>query len=437
VDLEGYFMKRTTNPINNIFIESDSLYNSSLFISIILFSLTLIIAWQYIYISFVDNAFYIRLAQGLSVNKPFSGRICYPTIARLLHLYCKLSLNHAFLIANSIGLIILIYTVTAIIKSISYYVAIAIPLLFTPLIIRSFALVFLPDLFYAGLTGLFFYLIYRSYFWPSLVVLLLTYLTRENALFLCLSVAALGLYKSKFRWAVAGILVLIIGIVITSWVGRHGLPQEYQMNFLLYLALKIPKNFLYNIFGVLIWTNVYPDVGRPYFLIALPAWLPLGKLHTIGLTPFQPLVTLNSVMLLLTTFGVAPSLLVLELVKHGKRIFSEERFWLQVAIIYGVSSFLIGIAVSYDVMRLIGYAWPAFWLAVPALLLRYSNLSLSSVAQLFGYQVLACWLPWIMGIPWFQDKVFMDSPMPFFMVIFGAIILHYLALRTVNRRQVV
>lgn len=423
----------TSHTINNTSFQA--LLNSPLLISILISSVIIIFAWQYIYVKHVDSLFYIMLAKGAAVKKPFSGRIVYPAVAYSIERLSGLSLSHSFILANTLGLAFLTLTVTVIIKNITSYAVCAIPLLLTPFLIRSFSLVFLPDLFSAGLTGLFFYLLYRAYFWPSLVILLLVYLTRENAIFLCLSLAAVGLYKYRLRWAVAGTLVLVAGIVITSLAARHGLPQEYNMNFLIYLALKVPKNFLYNVCGILIWTNVYPDVGHPYLLIALPAWLPLGKLHTIGITPMQPLVSLNTLMLLLTTFGVAPSLLGLELGKHWKQIFSENQFWLQVAIIYGVSSFLIGIAVSYDVMRLIGFTWPAFWLAVPVLLLRYSTFSLGSLGQLLGYHVFACWLPWIMRIPWFVDKVTMDSPMPFLVVIFGSIILHLLAVRTMNRSQ--
>jgi hypothetical protein len=425
-------MKGRTGLFNNISPEIRPLFDSAIFISLVIFSLILTIAWKYIYISHIDSIFYNMLSQGLPVKKPFSGRFFYPAIARLLHGYCGLSLDQSFVLANTFGIIMLTLTVTSLLRSITSYAAIAIPILVTPFLMRSFSLVFLPDLFSAGVTGLFFYLLYRSYFWPSLAVLLLIYLTRENAIFLCLSLAAMGLYKYRLRWAVGGIIVLVMGIIITSWAGRHGLPQEYQMNFLLYLALKLPKNLLYNLFGVLMWTNVYPDVGHPYFLIALPGWLPLGKLHTIGITPIQPLVTLNTIMLLLTTFGIAPSLLGFQLTKHWKTIFSENQFWLQVAVIYGVSSFLIGIAVSYDVMRLIGYAWPAFWLAVPALLIRYPTLSPSSIVQLLGYHVFVCWLPQIMRIPWFVDKVSMDSSMPFLVVILGSIILHFLAVRAIN-----
>jgi hypothetical protein len=427
-------MRNEASPTINT-IPFRGLLNSSIVISILITFGIILLAWQYIYMPHVDSVFYKMLSMGEPVKKPFSGRIFYPAVAHIIQRLSGLSLNHSFLLANTLGLTLLIFTVTVIIKDITSYAACAIPLLLTPFLIRAFSLVFLPDLLSAGLTGLFFYLLYRDYFWPSLVVLLLVYLTRENAIFLCLSLAAVGLYKYRLRWAVAGSVVLVAGMVITSMAARHGLPQEYNMNFLLYLALKVPKNFLYNVLGILIWTNVYPDVGHPYLLIALPTWLPLGKLHTIGLTPMQPLVPLNTLMLLLTTFGVAPSLLGLELGKHWKQILAENPFWLQVAIIYGVSSFLIGVAVSYDVTRLIGYAFPVFWLAVPALLLRYATFSPGSLAQLLGCHVAAGWLPWIMQIPWFVAKVTMDSPMPFLVVIFGSIILHFLAARTINRQE--
>jgi hypothetical protein len=391
-----------------------------------------VLAWKDIYVSHVDNEHYIGVSKGMQVIKPFCQRIIYPKLAHITHKISGLKLDQSFAIWNSIALILLIFTVTVIIKSITSYAAIAIPILLTPFLIRSYSLVFLPDLFSAGLTGLFFYLIYRSYFWPSLLVLLLVYLTRENAIFLCLSLAVIGFYKHRPRWTVAGLAVLLTAIVITSFAGRQGLPQPYEMNQLVFYALKIPKNFVYNVFGVLIWTNVYADVGHPYLMIALPGWLPLGKLHTIGLTSMQPLVPLNNIMLLLTTFGVAPSLLTVALVKNWRQIFSKGQFWLLVAIIYGLIAFIMGIMVSYDVIRLIGYAWPAFWLAVPCLFKRYANLNRNSLLQVLFFNVVICWLPWVMQIPWFVDKVTMDSAMPFLVVIFISILIHAYVVRMVS-----
>jgi hypothetical protein len=410
--------------------------NSALLVSLIIFFATLLLAWNDIYISHVDNAHYIQVANGEQAVKPFSQRIIFPKLAYIIHMISGLNLHHSFGLCNTIALMLFISSVTVIIKSITSCAAIAIPLLLTPYLIRSYSLVFLPDLFAACLTGLFFYLIYRSYFWPSLVVLLLVYLTRENAIFLCISLAVLGFYKHRLRWTVASLSVLVTGIIMTSIAGRLGQPQPYEMNQLVFYALKIPKNFVYNVFGVLIWTNVYADVGNPYFLIALPGWLPLGNLHTIGITPMQPLVSLNTIMVFLTTFGVAPSLLTMALVKNWRQIFSEGQFWLQIAIIYGMISFLMGIMVSYDVMRLIGYAWPAFWLAVPCLLKRYANLNRSSLVKLLFLNAVTCWLPWIMQIPWFVDKVTMDSAMPFIVVIFISILINFYVARMVSNRYI-
>lgn len=413
-----------------------ALANSALLISIIIFFATLLLAWNDIYITHVDNAHYMQVAKGEQAIKPFCQRIFFPKLAYITHQMSDLSLHKSFALWNTIALMLFITSVTILIKSITSCAAISIPILLTPYLIRSYSLVFLPDLFAACLTGLFFYLIYRSYFWPSLVVLLLAYLTRENAIFLCLSLAVLGFCTHRLRWTVAGLCVLVTGIIITSIAGRLGLPQPYEMNQLIFYALKIPKNFVYNVFGVLIWTNVYADVGHPYFLIALPGWLPLGKLHTIGITPMLPLVSLNTIMVLLTTFGVAPSLLTVALVKNWRQIFSEGQFWLQVAITYGMISFLMGIMVSYDVMRLIGYAWPAFWLAVPFLLTRYAKLNQSSLLKLLFFNAVTCWLPWVMQIPWFVDKVTMDSAVPFIVVIFISILIHAYVAKLVSDRYI-
>ncbi|MGB8992830.1 MAG: hypothetical protein WCD80_12310, partial [Desulfobaccales bacterium] len=312
-----------------------SFFNSSLLISILICSIIIVIVWKDIYLHQIDNLFYINLAKGEPVIAPFSGRIFYPNVVYLIHKFSGLTLDHAFALSNSIALLVFIFSITALIKSITSNVAITIPIIFTPFLIFSFRNIYYPDLFSAALTGLFFLLLYRSLFWLSLFLLLLVYLTRENALLLCLAMVGVAFYKSKIRLALAAMVVMIMAIFFTSIAARRGLPLPYQINTLLYMVFKVGKNFLYNVFGILIWTNVYPDAGHPYLTLSLPTWLPLGKLHSIGITPVQPLRPLNTITLLLTTFGVTPPLLLIALLKHGKRIFSEGPFWLLVAIIYG------------------------------------------------------------------------------------------------------
>jgi hypothetical protein len=430
-------MKAEASYFSNGASNLRSLFDSPLFISTVLFSLILIVAWKDINSYHVDSKFYIGLFKGEAVMKPFSGRILYPYFAHLIQRVSGLPLEQSFVLANSFALMLLIYTITVILKKVTSCAAIALPVMFAPLLIRSFILIYLPDFFSAALTGLFFLLVYNSFFWFSLSILLLIYLTRENGLFLCLSSGVVGYYINRPKWAIGSLIVLMLAILITSIAASFGATHPYKMSQLIYLALKIPKNFLYNAFGILIWTNIYPDIGHPYLTLALPSWLPFGALHTIGICPFDPLIPLRTYTLLLTTFGIAPSLLTLILLKNGKQIVMENQFWLAVALLYGLSSFVVGFEVSLDVMRLIGYAWPAFWLATPALLRRYYKLDQGSILQLITYHISLVWLPWLLTpqlfeTPWLFEIPIRSSIWAILLVISSIIIFHYLSIKKLS-----
>ena len=408
------------------------LFNSPYIVSLFIIFIILLLGWEFIYINHIDNHYYVEMSKGEFVMKPFSARILYPYAVRSFQNSSGCSLDQAFFFANSFALILFIFSVTWLLSKITSSAWLALPILVTPYVIRSFVHVYLPDFFYAALVGVFFMLIYRNYWGSSLLLLILIYFTRENALFLCVALFLAGLFTSRPKWAGAAIIAMVAGITVTSLAGRGGPPHPYQMNHLLYLALKLPKNVLYNVFGTLIWTNVYADVGHPVITFSLPSWLSFGTLHTIGICPPQPLVCLNTLMLLLTTFGVAPTLLVFLLKRTPKQLLSGMPLWLMVAMIYGISSFIFSVAVSYDVMRLLGYAYPAFWLAVPALFVLNKYTDKLTLGKIMLFHVMAAWLPWLINIPWFVDKVDLASPLPFLLAISGSLIFHYCAIRALR-----
>jgi hypothetical protein len=304
-------------------------------------------------------------------------------------------------------------------------------LLFNPFLIRSFNEAVLPDLFFAALLGLFFIFMYYSYLWPSLVMLLLLYLTRDNALFLCLALIAGAWYQGRLKWAVGAALVWPMAMVILSMVtSGTGGDNLYKISNKFYLILKVPKNLLYNVGGILIWNNIHPTVGIPFIKIAIPAWLPLGALHTIGICAWQPTIPLRTITLVLTTFGVLPSLLAFILTRNFPMV-QGISLWMLVALLFGCSSFFVGVMVSLDIGRQIGYAWPAFWLAAPMLLQQNYQLPKPVLYRLGLYHIALGWAPWFMT-PWlvtrFQDQV----PFSIIYVLVVALFLQILALRELS-----
>jgi hypothetical protein len=267
-------------------------------------------------------------------------------------------------------------------------------------------------------------------------MLFLLYFTLDNALLVCLALAIAAWWQGRLKWAIGGLAAIPAANFILSWAtSGMGGKNLYEISNFLYMVFKVPKNLLYNVFGILIWNNIYPNVGIPVIKFDLPPWLPLGALHTLGICQWEP-IPLRTIPLMLTTFGLLPLLLGFILIRNYQ-VIKGASLWLLVALIYGCSSFVVGVMVGFDVGRQLGYAWPVFWLAAPVLLLQNYQLSKSVFYRLTSYQVALYWLPWFLT-PWlvtrFQDQI----PFSVIYVLLLALVLQVLALReilTLPRRE--
>ncbi len=175
----------------------------------------------------------------------------------------------------------------------------------------------------------------------------------------------------------------------------QGGPNVHNLNPFFYMVLKIPANFLSNVVGLRLWTDTLSSnpitadcfSNNPFISVMLPKWLQLGGIHKIGILPFNiepPIYTIES---LLTIFGVAPSLLFLDLRNHYKEIITSNN-GLLIILIYGIFSFIIGTSSGADVFRLISYGWPAFIIAAPILICNHYSFDVNSIILLFVYQLI-------------------------------------------------
>jgi len=105
----------------------------------------------------------------------------------------------------------------------------------------------------------------------------------------------------------------------------------------------------------------------------------------------------------------------------------EAPIWVVIGLLYGLASFLIGPMLGASVNRLIGYGWPAFWLAVPFLASNYrwfpeqgSDRSVPVSLRLLIWQVSTCSLPW--GIGLFNLNMMVTLAV----IISGAMLAHYM-----------
>lgn len=349
-----------------------------------------------------DSEWYIELATGNyhSVVKPFINRIIYPFLARLVVLLTGVNVKNAFLALNIVSLLIFLAVLFNIIKPFIANNKVFVPIIFTPVLFALYQNYCLPELFYAALVGVFFLLLRQGQFWVSLALLFLLFMTRENTLVLSLCVIIICFYKRQKQYAVAVALVSFAAMVAISFVSHYGQSNIHRLPEIIYLALKIPINLISNFTGVIIWTNTlplneissHPWINNPLIKVALPKWLCFGGVTDVGIYGFDIFRPMNTFLVLLTSFGIGPVLLISAIRKNYQGIVNESPAWLLIAMSYGLFSYLIGTSIGADVTRLVAYGWPAFWLVTPVLMLKYYYLNQRSIIKLLIINSLLCWL---------------------------------------------
>jgi hypothetical protein len=207
-----------------------------------------------------------------------------------------------------------------------------------------------------------------------------------------------------WKMAVAAILVTVLGVVVVGRVASEGRSNIHDANTLVYLVGKVPFNFLTNVCGLKMWTNTHakndPDgfPNEPLLSFELPSWVPTGSMRQVGIYRIAPEIPLMLARIMLTWFGIMPSVVLLVIVWRRWRLAREDAlsFSGQLSLTYGSLAFLLGPCIGASIGRLVGYAWPLAWVAAPELLVHYFNTSKRLIGQLTGLQATACWTPLVL-----------------------------------------
>ena len=227
----------------------------------------------------------MKMAEGRSeeVVKPFSTRILHVALVRGILQLGDLATDHAFRVIGIVSLILLTTVVISLLRSGTSALWIAFPVLLTPLLFQLFRTYYLPDLFHAALLALFFFSFSRSRL-LGLVVLCALYLTRETTALLGLWLVIPAVVRQRLRLAASVIVISAVGIAVTWFVVDTGLDNIHGVDSFTYLALKLPMNFLRNVFGIELWSNTLNNC-RPFVTYKLPSWLQQGSIDTVGICP--------------------------------------------------------------------------------------------------------------------------------------------------------
>jgi hypothetical protein len=233
----------------------------------------------------------------------------------------------------------------------------------------------------------FFFLLLHEKKKLALLVLFTAFLTRENTMILCLITAGLGWVRNEKLLSVGGAGVLIAGMLTTGFFAKMGQPNPHHLPDLLYLLGKVPYYFLLNFLGIRIWSDVRPDLGIPFVTWHLPGWLKIGTDQVVGLVRPDWHFPVFTLVICLTLFGIGPLLLFRAIRKSEK--FAMLPFAIHLALVYGIFSFAIGPLLGDWVVRLVGYSWPAFWIALPVLFFKFEIKPKTSTAF---FLVAAFWI---------------------------------------------
>jgi hypothetical protein len=229
--------------------------------------------------------------------------------------------------------------------------------------------------------------------------------TRESTVLLSVFVVLAAAYHRNWKMAGSAVLFTLLGIGVVGHYAGEGQGNVHGASSLVYFVGKVPLNVLPNVFGVRIWTNThakndpatFPD--EPLVTWDLPAWLPSGSMHQVGIYRFEPTTPLANLRVLLTFFGVMPSLVILMVLRNRWRLLRDDGLSqvAQLALVYGLASYFLSPALGTAFGRYVFYAWPMAWVAAPELLVRYFDTNTRLIRQLAWLQAIACWTPLILN----------------------------------------
>jgi hypothetical protein len=156
--------------------------------------------------------------------------------------------------------------------------------------------------------------------------------------------------------------------------------------------MKLAHNGVRNVLGLETWVNTL-DYCEPVVRWELPAWLRVGQIESFGFCGFSLWQPLHLLFWWLTLFGLAPVFALRRLVPDWRAGRWQPEPWLGIAFVYGLASFLAAPVLGSSLDRLIGYGWPAFWVAVPVAAVRLCRWSGGVVRRLLAIHLALSCLP--------------------------------------------
>jgi hypothetical protein len=333
-----------------------------------------------------DARFYLGIAMGdySQVMQPFASRqlgaLVVAALAHVMHWTVERSFIEQGLLSLIVMLVAIYYIVLDTKAPRWLLLAIAVTPFWGPLLEN----LVLPDLWYSALLALVLLMLAGEHMLGASLMMFPLMLSRESTslTLICFLIACWGWMKWRDR--IVAVVSTIAGGVLVSHLAARAQPNFENLPSSIYMLAKVPWNFMRNVLGIVPWSNVNME------FCAVPTWttqVHLGRLQTIGICGFSSAAWLEMFQSLLNDFGLLP-LLVLILWWRCRKI-AIKNVLLRFTLLYGGLSVLLAPILGTWFERLLGYAWPLFFVALPLLFDQFKEVPLKgsralAAAGLFG-----------------------------------------------------
>jgi len=328
-----------------------------------------------------DARFYIAMATGdySQVMQPFASRQLGALIVTGWIHWLHGTVESGFLIEGTASIV---FTLVVI-----YYLALKTTaprwLLFAMAFVPfwSFLLqdLVLPDLLYSALLVLLLLLLEEEFMMAAALMMFPLMLSRESTS-LTLVCFLIATWK-RLSWTDRAVAVLsaLAGSVVVKHLAMRAQPNSENLPESIYMLAKVPWNFVNNVLGLAPWSNVNTQ------FCAAPRWafhVHFGRVQAIGICGFSDTGWALMSEAILSEFGLLPLLLAF-LWWRGRKLNTPSGL-LRFSLLYGVACLLLAPVLGTWFARLIGYAWPIFFVTLPMLFDRIQYKATTLIRECAG-----------------------------------------------------
>lgn len=321
-----------------------------------------------------DARFYLGIATGdySQVMQPFASRQLGALIVAALEHIPHWTVERGFLVEGGVSLVFMLVAIYYLVlrTTAPRWILLAVALVpFWTYLLQDLVL---PDLWYSALLAAMLLMLAGEHMLEAALMMFPLMLSRESTslTLVCFLMAAWGWLRWRDR--IVAVVSTIAGAVIVSHLAARAQPNQEHLPLSMYMLAKVPWNFMHNVLGIVPWSNVNPEY------CTVPIWtMPVhfAPVQAIGVCGFSLVSWIEMTQAILTNFGLLPMLVAC--LWWRRRRFAMQNVLLRFTLLYGSVSLLLAPMLGTWFVRLIGYGWPIFFVALPLLFDRFSETSLA------------------------------------------------------------